>query len=79
MPCKLTKLEINMIADKRYTRSIAGEGLKDGQKIALEVYRLFKKEAVRRKVLDKKSKPKRKRKIKVGHVKPETKHKPPNI
>ena len=81
MPRKLTKLEISMIADKRYTRSIAGEGLKDGQKIALEVYRLFKKEAVRRKNLEPKIRAKKvkKKKTKVGHIKPETKRKPPNI
>lgn len=53
---KMSNLEIGIIADRRYTKSIMGEGLLNGKKITLEVYRLFKKEATRRKGLEPKRK-----------------------
>ena len=63
----MTKLEIALVAEKRYTNFIMGEGLKNGRRVALEVCRLFKKEAMRRKGLE--LKPKRKRKARTKKVK----------
>ena len=60
---KLSNAEIHRIAKKRYTNFIMNEGLANGKKIALEVYRLFKAEVLRRKKL--KSKPKTKVKVKI--------------
>ena len=61
----MSNFEIGIIADRRYTKSIMGEGLINGKKITLEMYRLFKKETTRRKKLE----PKRKRKVQVKKVK----------
>ena len=63
---KLSNAETHRIVKKRYTNFIMNEGLENGKKIALEVYRLFKAEALRRKKLkpETKSKPKPKLKLK---------------
>ena len=61
---KLSNAETHRIAKKRYTNFIMNEGLANGKKIALEVYRLFKAEVLRRKKLKPKAKPKPKLKSK---------------
>jgi hypothetical protein len=73
----MTKLEVAIVAEKRYANFIMSEGLKNGKRIALEIYQLFKKEATRRKGLELKSKLKRK-KVRVKSVK-KTKSGPPKI
>lgn len=72
----MTKLEVALVAEKRYTNFIMSEGLKNGKSIALEVYRLFKKEATRRKGLELKSKLKSKSKRKKAR---KIKSEPPEI
>jgi hypothetical protein len=45
----MTKKEIDIAADMRYRGAISTFGLKNGKKISLSVYRLFKAEDKRRK------------------------------
>lgn len=61
---KMSNLEVALIADNRYAKFIMNEGLVNGKKIALEVYRLFKAETLRRKKLKLKTKAKPKLKSK---------------
>lgn len=78
---KMPNSEINMIAKNRYTKFIINEGLTNGKKIALEIYRLFKAEALRRKKLEpkiKKTKKTKKTKVKVK-IKTKTKTGPPVV